>query len=102
MGAHPHAILIWLMWRLEQTYEAHSGYCFRGSFLHRWGLTHSDSAAFHDAHHLLNSGNFGDEFTDHWFNTEDKWISLGRHDGYVEYCKKLKEQREAIEKSAEF
>ena len=37
--------------RLQQTYEVHSGYCFRGSLLYKIGLTNSDGAAYHDFHH---------------------------------------------------
>jgi sterol desaturase/sphingolipid hydroxylase (fatty acid hydroxylase superfamily) len=45
--------------RLQQTYEAHSGYCFAGTFLDRIGLAHSTDAAHHDYHHSVNRGNFG-------------------------------------------
>jgi hypothetical protein len=46
--------LIWLTYRLEQTYEAHSGFCFRDTLLYKLGLTNADAAAYHDYHH---SGN---------------------------------------------
>ena len=36
---------LWLAWRLEQTYEAHSGYCFYGTWAHAIGLTNSEAAA---------------------------------------------------------
>ena len=56
MGAHPLVFLVWLAWRLEETLEAHSGYCFAGSWLHKIGLTNSDQAAYHDHHHVVNRG----------------------------------------------
>ena len=42
-GCHPAIWLVWMSYRLCQTYEAHSGYCFYGSWLHSVGLTNSES-----------------------------------------------------------
>jgi len=87
LGAHPLILSVWLAWRLEETYEAHSGYCFYGSFLHSIGLTNSSSAAFHDFHHTENKGAFGSEFTDHFFGTMDRWIAIGRTEGYLKLAR---------------
>jgi len=96
-GAHPAIFLVWLSYRLCQTYEAHSGYCFYGSWLHSIGLTNSESAAFHDFHHTGNRGNFGfgpPAYLDHCFGTMDGWLALGGIKGYLaaqrERCKKQK------------
>ncbi len=83
-GAHPLVWLVWLSWRLEQTFEAHSGYCFKDSVLHRLGLTHADEAAFHDHHHLRNRGNFGMDILDWVGGTEDDWVAVGEVDGYFD------------------
>ena len=53
---------IWLIARLEQTYEVHSGYCFKNTFLYKLGLTNSDGALYHDLHHTNNNVNFGGPF----------------------------------------
>lgn len=50
---------IWLFIRLKQTYEAHSGYAFKGTWYAATGLAHVDAACFHDYHHTINRGNFG-------------------------------------------
>jgi hypothetical protein len=56
-GCHGSALLffVWLTYRLKQTYEAHSGFCFRGSLLWKLGLSNADAAAYHDFHHTGNS-----------------------------------------------
>lgn len=53
-GCHPICIWIWISLRLQQTYEAHSGYCFEGHWLETLLITHADSAAHHDHHHTVN------------------------------------------------
>lgn len=83
-GVHLAVWLTWLAVRLEETYEAHSGYCFKGSILHQIGLTNADRAAWHDFHHTGNRGNFGAQHLDHMFGTMDSWLDLGGMDGYVE------------------
>lgn len=51
---------VWMVHRLLETYESHSGYCFRDTWLSRWfGLLNSERAEFHDYHHTANVGNFG-------------------------------------------
>lgn len=50
---------VWLSWRLLETYEAHSGYCFKRTWLSRLGLLHATAAEFHDSHHTTNKGNYG-------------------------------------------
>lgn len=83
-GAHFSLVLSWLVNRLQQTYEGHSGYCFYGTFLHRIGLTNSDAAAYHDYHHTGNRGNFGGPaYLDHFFGTMDAWMELGGVEGYI-------------------
>lgn len=91
-GAHPLVLFIWLVTRLQKTYESHSGYCFYGSLLHRIGLTSSESAAYHDFHHSGNRGNFGAAYMDWAFGTMDAWLELGGTKGYIEKCKKLRQQ----------
>jgi sterol desaturase/sphingolipid hydroxylase (fatty acid hydroxylase superfamily) len=86
-GAHPLVFLIWLACRLQQTYEAHSGYCFYGSWLHKIGLTNSDAAAYHDYHHSGNRGNFGAVWLDWLCGTMDAWLQLGGTEGYIKMCK---------------
>ena len=85
---HPILWLHYLGWRIYGGMEGHSGYCFRGSFLHSIGLTHSDEAAFHDFHHLESfKGNFGALWLDWLFGTMDGWIQVGKEEGYLEKCR---------------
>lgn len=91
VGCHPAIWLVWMAFRLCQTYEAHSGFCFYGSWLHSIGLTNSESAAFHDFHHTSNRGNFGfgpPAYLDHCFGTMDAWLAAGGIDGFLARCKK--------------
>ena len=74
---------LWLAWRLEQTYEAHSGYCFYGTWLHSIGLTNSEAAAYHDYHHTGNRGNFGASYLDWMHGTMDSWLAEGGIEGYI-------------------
>lgn len=75
-------VFTWIAVRLQQTYEVHSGYCFRGSFLHKIGLTNSDGAAYHDFHHTKNSGNFGGGmYLDYFFGTMDSYVKIGMAEG---------------------
>ena len=86
-GAHPLVFLIWLACRLQQTYEAHSGYCFYGSWMHKIGFTNSEAAAYHDYHHSGNRGNFGAVWLDWMCGTMDAWLQLGGTEGYIKLCK---------------
>jgi sterol desaturase/sphingolipid hydroxylase (fatty acid hydroxylase superfamily) len=86
-GAHPLVFLIWIACRLQQTYEAHSGYCFYGSWMHKIGLTNSEEAAYHDYHHSGNRGNFGALWLDWLCGTMDAWLQLGETEGYIKMCK---------------
>jgi sterol desaturase/sphingolipid hydroxylase (fatty acid hydroxylase superfamily) len=83
-GCHPICVVIWIGMRLRQTYEAHSGYCFVGTFVndYLWLIT-AESAAFHDHHHTSNQGNFGCNYTDYLFGTMDHWVSVGGEEGYI-------------------
>lgn len=84
MGSHFCVLLMWLINRLQQTYEGHSGYCFYGTFLHRIGLTNAEAAAYHDYHHTGNRGNFGGPaYLDHFFGTMDAWLDIGGVEGYI-------------------
>jgi sterol desaturase/sphingolipid hydroxylase (fatty acid hydroxylase superfamily) len=74
-SVHPLIWFVWLTWRLEQTYEAHSGYCFKGTIFHKLGLTNSEAAEFHDYHHSENKGNYGDPFSDWLFGSMDSWLN---------------------------
>ena len=81
-GAHPCIVFAWIAIRLQQTYEVHSGYCFRGSLLYKIGLTNSDGAAYHDFHHTKNSGNFGGGmYLDYFFGTMDSYVKIGMAEG---------------------
>lgn len=83
-AAHPLVILGWIAIRLLKTYEAHSGYCFRGSWFDRVGLSNPEAAAWHDYHHTGNRGNFGAAYLDWLFGTMDAFAALGGVDGYLE------------------
>ena len=45
--AHFYTVFLWFFCRLTETYEAHSGYCFKGTIAHRIGISHAESAAHH-------------------------------------------------------
>ncbi len=87
---HPLTLLVWLGLRLEQTYMAHSGYCFKNTILDSIGLAHAENAAFHDYHHSSNCGNFGSFLTDYLFGTCDFYIKDG---GYEGYCQKSTKEK---------
>jgi len=85
-GCHgsPLIFWVWIAYRLWETYETHSGYCFYGCFLERLGLTNSRGAAYHDFHHTKNQGNFGSMLLDYLFGTMDSWVEMGGFQGYIE------------------
>lgn len=68
-GFHPLVWFTWLFCRLVQTYEAHSGYCFEGTWLATFGLLHPHDSRWHNSHHMDNDGNFGSLFWDYFGNT---------------------------------
>lgn len=68
---HPVLWLCWLACRAEETYEVHSGYCFKGSFLDKIFLLNSDLAEHHDFHHTVNKGTYASEVADLLFGTMD-------------------------------
>jgi len=86
--AHPQVLFTWLALRMHETYEAHSGYSFYGSLPHKFGFTFAEAAAYHDAHHSLNKGNFSNEFMDGLMGTQDKWNSMGGLEGYIAMSRK--------------
>jgi sterol desaturase/sphingolipid hydroxylase (fatty acid hydroxylase superfamily) len=82
-------------WRLEETFESHSGYCFAGSWLHKLGLTNADNAAYHDHHHVVNRGNFGDPLSDYVMGTNDAWLATGGNEGYIGLARAQHEKEKA-------
>lgn len=81
VGAHPLVQAVWLILRLLQTYEVHSGYDFTDSWACRLGLLNGGSS-FHDHHHTANMGNFGAEHMDWLFGTMDHYCRAGAEEGY--------------------
>ena len=68
--------LMWIFWRLVETYEAHAGYDFQKSPLGKIGLLHGGMARFHDWHHTDNRGNYGCMCMDWLFGTMDSYAQL--------------------------
>jgi sterol desaturase/sphingolipid hydroxylase (fatty acid hydroxylase superfamily) len=83
VGGHPFCLCLWLALRLKQTYEAHSGYCFRGTLYDKLGLSGCEQAIHHDYHHTVNTGNFGVEWMDWLFGTQDGFVAQGMFLGYI-------------------
>jgi len=79
---HPLCVVVWLTMRLYQTYCAHGGMVFSGTWLELIGFDHAESAAFHDHHHSVNQGNYGSVLTDWLFGSLDEWIKGGYVEGY--------------------
>jgi len=79
-GVHPLILLVWLAWRLENTYEGHSGYCFKGTLLNKIGLLHANQAPHHDFHHTHNVGCYSSIFWD--------WVdgTLDAREKYTHSC----------------
>ena len=80
---HPLVLLVWVSVRLHETYMAHSGYCFKDTWLDTIALAHPYEAIHHDHHHTANRGNFGCLFTDWLFGTMDFYAQAGCWDGYL-------------------
>lgn len=75
--------VVYVMWRISQTYEVHSGYAFRGTLLSRLGLLNAHRSEFHDFHHTHPTGSFGEHlFMDYLCRTCDGYVAhlhaLGR------------------------
>eukprot|EP01061_Rhynchopus_euleeides_P040348 TRINITY_DN693_c0_g1_i1.p1 TRINITY_DN693_c0_g1~~TRINITY_DN693_c0_g1_i1.p1 ORF type:complete len:322 (+),score=113.76 TRINITY_DN693_c0_g1_i1:71-1036(+) len=81
---HPLLFHMWVTSRIHQTYEAHAGFAFHGTLLHKLGLTYSDDAAFHDFHHTVNKGNYSVQWVDALFGTMDTWVDGGCVEGYIQ------------------
>ena len=66
---HYVTILIWLIFRLLQSYEGHCGYQWTWNILSLFPATVGSD--YHDFHHSNNSGNYGSVFVfwDAIFNT---------------------------------
>jgi len=90
-GCHGSALIffLWLAYRLIETYEGHSGYCFHGTLPHKLGLTNSYRATYHDFHHTKNQGNFGSELMDYLFGTMDAWVESGDYEGYIKQYRRV-------------
>jgi sterol desaturase/sphingolipid hydroxylase (fatty acid hydroxylase superfamily) len=82
-GTHPWVVCVWLYMRLQQTYEAHSGYAFFGTWYETLGLGHGSSTMHHDYHHTVNTGNFDPEWMDWICGTQDGYVAAGYMDGYL-------------------
>jgi len=67
-----------LAWRLWNTYEGHSGYAFKGTFLDEIGLLHAEEARYHDYHHSRNKDNYGSGqyLFDYWLGTSDYYYGV--------------------------
>lgn len=95
-GRHPFVLLVWIMIRLFNTYDGHSGYSFNGTFVQRIGLM--QCTAYHDYHHSYSfRGNFGHPLLDYLFGTMDFWVADGGSAGYFENQKKLEARRKKCE-----
>ena len=81
-GRRFEVLCVWVVLRLKQTYEVHSGYDFSGTWLASVGLLTPDHA-HHDHHHTANMGNFGNVYTDWLFGTMDHYVRDGMGEGYV-------------------
>lgn len=81
IGAHPLVQAVWLVLRLLQTYEVHSGYDFTDTWASRTGVLNG-GCSFHDHHHTANMGNFGAEHFDWLFGTMDHYCRGGEEEGY--------------------
>lgn len=73
---------VWIILRLTQTYEVHSGFDFSDTLLAKVGLL-AGGANFHDHHHTVNMGNFGALHTDWLFGTMDHYLAAGGREGYI-------------------
>jgi 4-alpha-methyl-delta7-sterol-4alpha-methyl oxidase len=63
VGAHLVTNYVWVLWRIGETVMNHSGYAFPWSL---WSiLPFQGSAAAHDAHHSINTGNFASFYVFH-------------------------------------
>ena len=68
-------IVGWLIMRIWETYESHSGYCFKKTWLSKIGLLNAARVEFHDFHHTANVGNYGTNlFLDRLLHTEDEFL----------------------------
>jgi len=89
---HPLVGMIWVLLRVRQTLETHSGYCFNNNITEFIGLTHANGSAHHDFHHSINQpGNFGEgEYMDYFFGTLKKYVDQGHLKSYVDKKNKAK------------
>lgn len=82
MGSHPITLFLWVILRVWETVDSHSGYLFKFSPFHQFSW--QGGADRHDFHHSHNIGCFG-SFTIFW-----DWI-CGTDQAYLEFRKKHKE-----------
>jgi sterol desaturase/sphingolipid hydroxylase (fatty acid hydroxylase superfamily) len=73
VGAHLFTLWVWMLFRLWQTVDCHSGYDFPWS-ANRW-IPFFGGAEFHDYHHMAFVGNYASTFTvwDKVFGTDQKY-----------------------------
>jgi len=73
LKAHLFTLWVWLLFRVWQVVDCHSGYNFPWSSNH-W-LPFWGGADFHDYHHMSFVGNYASTFTycDKWFGTDTKY-----------------------------
>jgi 4-alpha-methyl-delta7-sterol-4alpha-methyl oxidase len=92
MGPHVMTLWIWLIVRIFETVEAHSGYDFPFSPFSGWLPT--NGADRHDYHHSHNEANFGSFFT-FW-----DWL-MGTDKPYLEWKRKQRQEQQPVAKKAE-
>ena len=73
-GVPMSVLFSYIMMRVLETLEAHSGYDFRGTLLHDIGVL-SSNAIHHDFHHTENRGNYGVFWIDYLFGSMDAHFS---------------------------
>lgn len=75
--SHVLPVSVWfsyLVCRLHDTFETHSGYDFRGTLLHRIGFF-CGGTYWHEYHHRKNRGTYGEFYLDWFFGTMDPFLA---------------------------
>jgi sterol desaturase/sphingolipid hydroxylase (fatty acid hydroxylase superfamily) len=88
-GAPMSLWMSWLFCRLWETFEAHSSFDFRGTFLHQIGVF-IGSTSWHCFHHSNFAPNFascfGQYYLDWIFQTDDAWLMEPNLADFVAPC----------------
>jgi sterol desaturase/sphingolipid hydroxylase (fatty acid hydroxylase superfamily) len=92
MGAHLFTMLTWVIYRIGETVDGHSGIDWPGSPFRV--LPFSDSATAHDLHHSRNTGNYGSA-TDLW----DRLYGTVIHEDATESDSEVKDAKAGAEAS---